>query len=252
MVKEVRFEDLDSIELDEYSKLTMTYTKDGFNELVKDIEHRGQLVPILLRSNKILDGRHRYQACKVLGIAIKIDDLGDLTDEEALDIVISNSLNKATGTDAAKVEAYLLCKAKGMKNKDMPTKFNRLNMDYVKKISYIERANPKYLQALLKQNGVELYNKEYKKLDVYSTINSIWKTLKSNARYEEEVVEVVPESAQEKNYENDVEEYMISSRAEDEYWELYGLLGGSIHPDTAAGKKVMDLINSKYKLAKKV
>lgn len=247
MQSELPFHELVDLELDEYSKLTMTYTKDGFDELTKDIAERGQLVPIILREHKILDGRHRHEACKRLGIGIKVNEVGVISDEEALDIVISNSLNKATGTDAAKVEAYLLCKAKGIKNKDMPSKFKRLNINYVRKLSYIEKVDPRYLQALLRQNGVELYNKEYKKLDVYTTINGVWKTLKSNSKYEEEVVEVIPESAQEVTYATIVEDYMVSTAAEEEYWYLFKLIGSAIHPDSVAGKAVMDLINNKHR-----
>ena len=62
-VYELTREELEELPLDPYSTLTMTYTQDGFNELKDDIRRNGQIVPILLRDGKILDGRHRHQAC---------------------------------------------------------------------------------------------------------------------------------------------------------------------------------------------
>lgn len=237
------------IELDDYSKLTMTYTLDGFNELKQDIQLNGQLVPILLREGKILDGRHRYQACVELDSVIRYKELGAVSDDEALDIVISNSINKATNTDAAKVEAYLMCRAKNVKQKDMPGKFSRLNINYVRKLSFIEKENPQYLQALLNQNMVRLYNKEFDKVEDYGTINGIWRTLKSNKRLEAEVVEIVPEPASVNDYDTDIEAYFDNPAAEHEYWEVYNLAkeqGTNMHPDSALGKKIAELVKVKH------
>ena len=248
-VYELPYSKLEELPLDAFSTLTMTYTQDGFNELKDDIKRNGQLVPILLRDGKILDGRHRHQACMELGSSIRYKELGDIDDAEALDLVISNSINKATNTDAAKVEAYLMCKAKGIKQKDMPAKFSRLNLNYVRKLSFIDKESPEYLQVLLKQNMVRLYNKEFEKVEDYGTINGIWRTLKANKRLDATVIEVVPEPAGTQEYETDLEAYFNNAAAESEYWELYTLgkeSGANLHPDTALGKKVAGLIKHKY------
>ncbi len=237
------------IELDEYARLTMTYTVDGFNELKEDISVNGQLVPILLRKGRILDGRHRYKACMDLGIDVKCKELGVISDDKALDIVISNSINKATNTDAAKVEAYLMCKAKDIKLKDMPKKFNRLNINYVRKLSFIEKENSAYLQILLKHNMVRLYNREFDKIEDYGTINGIWRTLKGNKRLECEILEVRNEPNSSYEYAMDIESYFDNPVAEQEYWDLYDLAktdGSNIHPDTSLGRKVAELIKCKY------
>jgi hypothetical protein len=238
-----------SLELDSFSALTMTYTQDGFDELKKDIMLNGLLVPILLRDGKILDGRHRHKACGELGIGVKYMETGNISDDKALDIVISNSINKATDTDAAKVEAYLMCKAKGIKLKDMHSKFNRLNINYVRKLSFIEKENKEYLQILLKHNKVRLYNKEFNKVEDYGTINGIWRTLKSNKRLESEIIEILNEPTSSQDYHTDIEDYFDNPAAEQEYWELYTLAkdnGSNIHPDTHLGKKVAELIKCKY------
>ena len=51
------------LSLDPFSVLTMMYTADGFEELKKDIVMSGQLVQIILRDSKSLDGGHRHRAC---------------------------------------------------------------------------------------------------------------------------------------------------------------------------------------------
>ena len=235
--------------LDSFSALTMTYTQDGFNELKEDIKLNGLLVPLLLRNGSILDGRHRYKACRELGVKVKAVEIGEVSDDRALDIVISNSINKATDTDAAKVEAYLMCKAKGIKLKDMPKRFNRLNINYVRKLSFIESEGSAYLQIMLNHNKVRLYNKEFDKIEDYGTINGIWRTLKANKRLETAIVEIVSDPNSSQEYTMDIEEYFNNPSAEQEYWNLYDLAKGSgsnIHPDTLLGKKIAELIKCKY------
>lgn len=236
--------------LDPYSALTMTYTYEGFIELKQDIQKNGQLVPILLRDGKVLDGRHRLRACRELGIDVRYTELGALSDDEALDLVISNSINKATNTDAAKVEAYLMCKAKGVKQKDMPSLFKRLNINYVRKMSYIEKENPEYLQALLRQNSVRLYSREYDKVEDYGTINGIWRTLKGNNALMNKIVEIENKAPSSPEYNVYLDDVMVNEAAEQDYWEIFDLgksQGVTIHPESLFGRKIIDLINLKYK-----
>lgn len=237
------------LELDDYAKLTMTYTADGFTELKRDIQTNGLLVPIILRQGKVLDGRHRLKACGELAIDVHAEERGPLSDAEALNVVISNSLHKSTSSDAARIEAYLLCLAKGVKKKDMPKEFRRLNSNYVSKISYIEGANPEYLQVLLRQNAVRLYNKRFDKVEDYGTINGLWKALKSNAALEQSVSEVQHVSAEEGDFEISLEEYFNNPAAESEFWELYEIgrsNGVNLHPSSPVGSKILQLIKTKY------
>lgn len=242
------------LELDPLAELTMTYTQDGFQELAKDISKNGLLVPIILRENKILDGRHRHRACMDLGIDIKYKELGEISHEEAIDVVVSNAINKTTSTDASKVEAYLMCKAKKLKQKDMPKVFNRLNINYVRKLSYIEKQNPEYLQVLLRQSGVSLYNREFKKVETYRTINGIWNVLKSNNKTKDEVIEVAEVMEEPKEFDIDVEGYLGNDDiAIQKFWNIHNSLaaqGENAHPASPVGKQILRLIKENVALLK--
>ncbi len=244
------FEDAIDLPLDPLSTLTMLYTEDGFEELKKDIKQRGQLVPITLRDGKILDGRHRHRACIELGLGVSYEEVGRISYEEALDFVISRSINKATGTDASKVEAYLLCKAKGTKVKEMPNIFRRLNINYARKLSYIEKEDPRYLQVLLNQNKVRLYNKTFDKIENYGTIHGIWQTIKCNNAAADKIIEVSPVCDDTPSYEIDISSVMVNEVAENAYWELYNLgndYGMTQHPGSPYGKRVIEMLNELYK-----
>lgn len=50
-------------------------TEDEFDELVDDIREHGQILPIILQDDKILDGRNRAMACHRLGKTPKVESL---------------------------------------------------------------------------------------------------------------------------------------------------------------------------------
>jgi len=57
---------------------------DEYETLKADIEARGQVVPIETYQGALIDGRHRYRACKELKIEPDVVevDIGDLTPAE--------------------------------------------------------------------------------------------------------------------------------------------------------------------------
>jgi hypothetical protein len=248
-VYEVSLEEAAGLETDSLAKLTMTYTAEGLDELKNDIVANGQLIPIVLRVGKILDGRHRHKVCIELGISVMCKEVGDISDQDALTIVVSNAINKVTDTDAAKTEAYLICKAKGITKSDMPKTFSRLNSNYVSKLSFIEKENPEYLNVLLHQNKVRLFNCEFKKIEDYGTINGLWRTLKGNRKLTGQVTEIIPDPVSAKSHSIDLESYFDNETAENEYWDVFNMAkndGTNLHPNTALGKKVASLIKYKY------
>lgn len=55
-------------------KLFPDMTGEQFKKLVEDIQTNGQLEPILTYKGRIIDGRHRFRACKELGIEPKTEE----------------------------------------------------------------------------------------------------------------------------------------------------------------------------------
>jgi hypothetical protein len=60
-------------------------TEEEAKEIFASVKRKGQLVPILITAdNQILDGRHRYQACKFLGVDPKVTVYDGPMDNENL------------------------------------------------------------------------------------------------------------------------------------------------------------------------
>ena len=62
------------MELHKFCEFFPPMPPEDFVDLVEDMRIRGQLAPIITYENKILDGRHRYQACLELGIDPRIEE----------------------------------------------------------------------------------------------------------------------------------------------------------------------------------
>lgn len=65
-----------------------------FTDLVRDIETHGQLEPIGLYEDMILDGRNRYLACESLGIEPRFETLSFISRDAARDWVISHNAHR--------------------------------------------------------------------------------------------------------------------------------------------------------------
>jgi N6-adenosine-specific RNA methylase IME4 len=78
-------------EVHELCKLFPVMPEDQFNALVEDIREYGLRDPVVIYEGKILDGRHRYRACRALGFeAPHVNYAGD----DALSYVISHNLTR--------------------------------------------------------------------------------------------------------------------------------------------------------------
>lgn len=79
---------------------------EEFNELVEDIKKNGQLEEGILFEDKILDGRNRYRACKLLNIPFKTKEYsGQIS---ARDYIISTNLHRRHLTIAQRSEIGLI------------------------------------------------------------------------------------------------------------------------------------------------
>lgn len=56
------------MEVHPLAELIPSMTDDEFQDLKADIEANGQKLPITIYEKRILDGRHRYRACRELGV----------------------------------------------------------------------------------------------------------------------------------------------------------------------------------------
>jgi hypothetical protein len=82
-------------EIHPLANLLPPMTDEEFKALVEDIKKNGVLEPIVLHEGKILDGRHRYKACKQLGIKIKwISTYGGQNGGDPLAYILSKNLHR--------------------------------------------------------------------------------------------------------------------------------------------------------------
>lgn len=80
-------------EIHEWAKLFPKMTDDEYNNLADDIASNGQYDVIMTYQNKIVDGAHRYLACKKAGIEPKITEWTG-TEAELLKYIFSKNFNR--------------------------------------------------------------------------------------------------------------------------------------------------------------
>lgn len=87
---------------------------DEYKELRKDIEQRGQIDPIILYENMILDGRNRFLICKELGIQISFEEYDG--DDPTGFVIAKNILRRhLTGSQRGAFVAELVTLKNGLK-----------------------------------------------------------------------------------------------------------------------------------------
>lgn len=97
------------IEIHEVASLFPAMSPVVYDEVKDDIEKNGLLEPIWLSTDgKIIDGRHRYQACLDLGVKPEFQET-ELDEEEILDVVVALNLKRRhlTASQRAMVAAQI-------------------------------------------------------------------------------------------------------------------------------------------------
>lgn len=83
---------------------------EEFDDFVDDIRQHGQIEPATLIDGKILDGRNRYRACKILGIELIVREWkpSKTTGTTPLQYVISENIMRRHLNEAQKAEIGML------------------------------------------------------------------------------------------------------------------------------------------------
>ncbi len=83
---------------------------DEFDDLVEDIKQHGQIEPVTIYEGKILDGRNRYRACKILEQELIIREWkpSTATGSTPLQYVISENIMRRHLNDKQKAEIGML------------------------------------------------------------------------------------------------------------------------------------------------
>lgn len=80
----------------EYANIYRMLPDNELAKLAQDIKEKGQLLPITLYENQILDGRNRYKACEIAGIKPRIEEY---TGDDPLGFVASLNDHRRHDTD---------------------------------------------------------------------------------------------------------------------------------------------------------
>ena len=194
IVKNVIDGTITEYEIDELANKTPEYNDNKFRAFKSGIQTIGQIQPILLRNGKIVDGRHRYKACKELGIEPIVKELGNISDAEVLKYVKALTVAKDKTATQLAIEAYNFYieeKAAGIK-----TTYKKIAHDLgvgiksMKRVKYIKKVRPEFIEPLFKGHSVvvkDIANKREQPLAALYTIEEI---LKRNASMGN--VEVIP------------------------------------------------------------
>ncbi len=82
---------METYEIHPLADLIPKMTDDEFAKLQEDIREHGLIEPIVLYENKVLDGRHRYQACQQAGVVPRFEPY---TGDDPVSFVVAKNLHR--------------------------------------------------------------------------------------------------------------------------------------------------------------
>ena len=139
-------------------------TGKAFNLFIKDIEQNGQLYPVLVYGNKILDGFKRYKACQTLKIPVLICELFDPdevpSNDELTRLTLSSQFSRESFTKIQKAahirEMFDAVICRGRPEKESGTdSFLRtiageydVSMTYLKLVGRAKREKPELFKRI--------------------------------------------------------------------------------------------------------
>lgn len=238
-------------EIDELANMTPAMGKNRYQALKLDIQSNGQKHPILLRNDKIIDGRHRYKACKELGITPIVNELGNISNEETINIIASYTQGKASTPTQLAAEALkhyyaLKSMSKKITIDDVATKFG-VGSKTLKRLNYCYKENKEYLEAFLDGDGIEIYSEKYNKKIVCKEIYGLEQTLRYNEKTKPTRVIQAEESTT--SYEYDVNIEFQTEEAKDFFWKKYHSIRFGISKEDVLCQDFIEFSNFKYPMS---
>jgi len=149
--------------------IDMDLNSSKLNNITDSILQKGQKEPVIVHNGELLDGRHRCEACRRLGIKVIAKSFGSNVDRDKLvdDITIAEMMNKglsATEKTIIAYERYVVgrkySKAKTSKEANVRRE-NLSNYEEILKSGYAKEMN--YIQTLKQGNAVRLPSGKYSK-----------------------------------------------------------------------------------------
>lgn len=214
------FEESKELKIDSLATLTPRYTKSKFEALKESIRNIGQTDPILLRNSKVIDGRHRLEICIQLESDVKYTELGDISDDEAIELLTAKTIVKNKSKTQQLIEAYNF-KLKGKKTYEDVAKKYGVGLRSLKDVGSLVKIRPELIKPLFAGERVEIYNSVTQKNEMHDTISTIVRVLKKNERNDKLVrtEENIEESTTEHTF--NVNDFLYSDDAIEFFWMRY-------------------------------
>lgn len=182
-----KFLEEDQLKLDPAAEIFPKMSDKKMNDLIQDIEQNGQLVDIDRIGDSILDGVHRYFACKKIGVRPKFKELNLRLGMTRLDYALSKNvlrrdLNSIQCVDVA-VNAYYMIQANINTERLEELKEGEEPNSKIQKIIAVREINLK--KKIAKKSGTTYLKLEqgieiYEKAKSFPKIAEFWQKAKDN------------------------------------------------------------------------
>lgn len=215
--------------------LIFPFNQELIDELVKDIKENGQIEPIMMYKNEVLDGRHRVHACIKLNMIPLSMNLPMDIDPKAY--VVAKNMKRRDLSAVERIETALkldkwntniinsktnaLIEYKHNKKIAIQAKSTPETVKKVKEIIKIAKTNPKIKEALEKAKKTKI------SIDtVYTQAKNPKKTIKQIQKEKEPIEREINNKLREnlsslKQIYKFVKERCIELKVWDKVWEVY-------------------------------
>lgn len=174
---------IQTYEIDELANLVPIANPSEFNALKEDIKLNGQRDPILLWHGKVVDGRNRQEACKQLGVDVKVSKLDDTLSRNEVTAIVKSANTRRNLTETQKVmSAVKYQKQYGGTNNNISTAWGISERTF-KNGKYIAENRPEFIDPLYQGKSVKIMD-VVKEIEVTTNkINGIARLVKAELEH---------------------------------------------------------------------